>query len=242
MNVIKLDATPSTNAYLKDLWQNGQAEDETVIWATHQFGGRGQQGTVWQSEAGKNLTFSVLKRFEGLEARAQFALNMAVSLAVYKALVALQIPDIRLKWPNDILSCKKKICGILIENIVKAKEIKASVIGIGLNVNQLNFEDIGNASSLKSITGRYYDLDEVLNLLLNSLQSSLVALHTVKNTALKAAYEEVLYRNQIPSDFKLADGIMLRGIILGISDEGQLNVEIEGVKHLFSMKEIQLLN
>ncbi|MGI9548205.1 MAG: biotin--[acetyl-CoA-carboxylase] ligase, partial [Flavobacteriaceae bacterium] len=133
MHLIKLDATGSTNLHLKKLWQDGSPIDWTVVWTANQHSGRGQQGSIWHSEAGKNLTFSVLKYFKNFDIRHQFRLNMAVSLAVFEALQQMDVPQIRVKWPNDILSGTEKISGILIENIVKAKERKATVIGIGLN-------------------------------------------------------------------------------------------------------------
>ena len=242
MHIIKLDATASTNAYLKDLWQEEKAVDETVVWTRHQYGGRGLQGTEWHSEAGKNLTFSVLKYFDGLEVQQQFVLNMAVSLAIQQALKDMKIPDISIKWPNDILSGSLKICGILIENIVKAKEIRASVIGIGLNVNQEDFGTLEGAGSLRLITGLTYDLDSLISLIIKHLQTRLRTFTMVSYPELKKAYEEMLYRIGTPSTFVLPDGAKFIGIIRGIANDGRLIVGTEGGILEFSMKEIRLLN
>ncbi|MEN8788984.1 MAG: biotin--[acetyl-CoA-carboxylase] ligase [Flavobacteriaceae bacterium] len=242
MHMIKLDATASTNAYLKDLWQDEKPEDETIVWASHQFGGRGQQGTEWHSEAGKNLTFSVLKYFDGLKAQHQFVLNMAVSLAIHEALNELKIPKISIKWPNDILSGTYKICGILIENMVKSKEIRASVIGIGVNVNQEDFGSIEKAGSLRLITGLSYDLDSLISLIMKYIHMRLKNFTTDNYLDIKAAYEKLLYRMGIPSTFLLPDGTKFNGIIRGITGSGQLKLETEQGNRVFDLKEIRLLN
>ena len=96
-------------------------------------------GSEWVSEDNKNLTFSVFKRFERFSIDNQFCISMIVSLSIYEVLSALRLSNINIKWPNDILSCDKKIGGVLIENKLKDKQIESSIIGIGLNVNQTNF-------------------------------------------------------------------------------------------------------
>ena len=242
MHLIKLDATRSTNEFLKDLWQNNQAKNSTVVWASDQFGGRGQQGTIWTSQAGKNLTFSILKLFEGLNIRHQFYLNMAVSLSIYTVLQELEVPDIRIKWPNDILSGRDKICGILIENIVKAQNLKAAIIGIGLNVNQEEFKELPNAASLKMKSGKDYDLEILLSQLIRHLESRLRGIESADLDGLKSAYEKILYRIHQVSTFELSDGTVTNGIIKGISSEGQLQVELEESIQSFGLKEIKLLN
>ena len=242
MHIIKLDATASSNGFLKKLWQDQKPEDETIVWALHQYGGRGQRGAQWHSEAGKNLTFSLLKYLNGLEVGQQFALNMLVSLAVHNALIELKIPDISVKWPNDILSGSHKICGILIENIVKASEIRSSVIGIGLNVNQENFGELKKAGSLKSITGRSFDLELLFSLVTEHLHNNLIDINTLNYADLKVRYEKELYRKGLPSAFMLPDGSKFTGIISGTTRTGQLIVETEQNKRVFNMKEISLLN
>ncbi len=242
MHIIKLDATASTNAFLKDLWQEEKPEDETVVWTRQQYGGRGQQGAEWRSEAGKNLTFSILKYFKGLEVQQQFVLNIAVSLAIQQALKDLKIPDVSIKWPNDIMSGSRKICGILIENIVKAKEIRVSVIGIGLNVNQEDFGMLERASSLRLITGMSYDLDSLIILIIKHLQSKLRTVTSDTFPTLRTSYEEMLYRIELPSTFVLPDGTKFIGVIRGITNTGRLKVGTEDGLLEFSVKEIRLLN
>ena len=241
MRLIKLDATRSTNATLKELWQNNHTVDWTVVWAVDQTQGRGQQGSQWISEPGKNLTFSVLKEFEALEARYQFLLNMAVSLAVHETLLELDIADVRVKWPNDIMSGSEKICGILIENIVKSNNIQAAIIGIGLNVNQVDYGDIRNAGSLKTVSGKEYNIDAIYSLLTKSLKRRLEMLNSTSLIQIRPDYLKVLYRLDQESDFQVIGKAPEKGIIRGISEEGKLRVELNGVISEFANKQIQLI-
>lgn len=242
MQLIKLNATTSTNEALKNLWQDGEAEDWTVVWTDHQYMGRGQQGTVWQSEQGKNLTFSVLKNFDSLKIQQQFLLNMGVSLAIYQALTDLKIPGLSVKWPNDIMSASSKICGILIENIVKAGALRTSIIGVGLNVNQVVFEGLPHASSLRNITAEEYDLSRLLQLIMNQMRHYLNGLNKDLFADYKKAYEEAMFRRGLTSSFEFQDGSRSSGILRGVSTEGKLEVELEEGISLFQSKEIRLLN
>ena len=163
-------------------------------------------------------------------------------MAVYKALKELGIPEICVKWPNDIMSGRNKVCGILIENIVKAKELKASVIGIGININQEDFGDIHRAASLKMITGIEYDLDKLLALLLDHLRTGLESFKAYHWESIKAQYTDAMYRKDQTSTFEFPDGTKQNAIIRGISDEGKLVLKLNRETRVFDMKEIQLLD
>ena len=139
MNIIKLNAIESTNLYLKKLAVEKELESYTVVSANYQSAGRGQMGANWHSEIGKNLTFSILIKFDTFEIERQFYLSMAVSLGLLAAIRFHIMSPLFVKWPNDILADKEKLAGILIENIVSGNAIKQTVIGIGLNVNQEQF-------------------------------------------------------------------------------------------------------
>jgi BirA family biotin operon repressor/biotin-[acetyl-CoA-carboxylase] ligase len=165
MNVIKLDAIESTNDYLKSaVFNNTQ-----VAYTYNQFKGKGQRGNKWMSEPGKNLAFSIKIYPKNIDIKDQFKINVIFSLLILNTLKALQIPDIKIKFPNDIMSGNKKICGILIELKVKGSEIDNIIIGFGLNVNQENFGELTNASSLKLISNLNYDLDGISNLFIQNL-------------------------------------------------------------------------
>ncbi|MDO6492782.1 MULTISPECIES: biotin--[acetyl-CoA-carboxylase] ligase [unclassified Cellulophaga] len=242
MQIIKLNATNSTNEYLKELIVSTSLDDFTVVAAEKQIQGRGQMGTQWLAEPGKNLTFSVLKKSEGLEVADQFLLNMCVSLAVFEALKELNIPNLAVKWPNDILSANSKICGILIENILTGSKIQSSIIGIGLNVNQLEFNNLPNVSSLKLLKGETFNLDEVLSGILTKLKKYLTTDYLNSPDALRALYQEIMFRVDKPSTFKSKEGELFMGFIKGVSSSGRLIVLLEdNIFKEYNLKEIQLL-
>nr|WP_298794681.1 biotin--[acetyl-CoA-carboxylase] ligase [uncultured Allomuricauda sp.] len=240
--IIKLDATGSTNLYLKDLLQSSSLRDYTAVIAKSQVKGRGQMGASWQSESGKNLTVSVLKKLDAMPIIHQFNLNIGVSLALFDVLRRLNIPDLKVKWPNDIMSGGNKICGILIENILKGQQIQSSIIGIGLNVNQVSFENLEKVASLKSLTGRFFDLEELLTDLLERLRFYLDDIETKTVRQLIPSYEKLLFRKDKPSTFTDKQNIMFMGFIRGVSNEGRLVVELEDkIFKEFNLKEVSLL-
>ncbi|MDR0895998.1 MAG: biotin--[acetyl-CoA-carboxylase] ligase [Prevotellaceae bacterium] len=166
---IQLAETDSTNRYLKQLClDRGEAVEElTTVTATCQTAGRGQRGAGWEAEAGKNLTFSFVLYPHFLEARHQFLLSQIVSLSVKEELDEY-VSDVSIKWPNDIYRKEKKICGILIENCLDGKLIAQSIAGIGVNVNQEQFQsDAPNPVSLRQITGQSYDCSLLLAGIMN---------------------------------------------------------------------------
>ncbi len=242
MHLIKLDATDSTNAYLRGLLSSNSPKDYTVVTARQQLRGRGQMGTIWQSEAGKNLTFSVLRKRLNLPVSDSFVLNLCVSLAVYTILKQYKVPELSIKWPNDILSGRSKICGILIENSVSGGKINTSIFGIGLNVNQLNFGDLRNVSSLQLLLGKTFDLEVLLHDIVNQLKTVFLGFEQNDTTHLWDAYENVLFRKGKPSTFEDKDAERFVGFIKGVSKDGRLNVELENaVLKTFDLKEVKLL-
>ena len=170
-------------------------------------------------------------------------LNFAVSLAIFEVLIAQNIPDISIKWPNDILSGKKKVCGVLIENRLKGKEISSAIIGIGLNVNQTRFSStLEKASSLKLTSNRTFNLAQLLEDMVVSLKSKIVLLNTKDFSSLETSYLKVLYKKNIPTMFKDRKGVLFMGIIRGISMDGKLQVALEDeTLREFGIKEISLL-
>ncbi|QCE41757.1 biotin--[acetyl-CoA-carboxylase] ligase [Psychroserpens sp. NJDZ02] len=240
MRIIKLNATDSTNRFLRNLSLETLVKDFTTVVTSDQTQGRGQMGTNWQSQPFRNLTFSVYKQFGVVKFEDQFKVSMAVSLAIVKALERLNIPKLSIKWPNDILSANKKICGVLIENVIKQNRIESSIIGIGLNINQVKFDNLPQASSLKSITGVNYNLDEVLQIILHQIKTELTFVEN-ESSAIKDNYETYLFRKEKPSTFEKAEGLF-SGIIKGVSNEGFLKVMVEDqILETFDLKTIKLL-
>ncbi|MCL2683385.1 MAG: biotin--[acetyl-CoA-carboxylase] ligase [Bacteroidales bacterium] len=175
MKILKFDQLDSTNNYAKNLIKEEKAEDGQVIYAVLQNAGRGQASNVWESEAGKNLTFSLIVEPKHIEPRHQFLISQAVSVGIANYLkFIINNERIHIKWPNDIYVGTKKIAGILIENTIRNNKILFSIIGVGLNVNQTEFsKNAGRPTSLSLITKKQYDLEIMLNQLATCIENVL---------------------------------------------------------------------
>ncbi|MEY4432808.1 MAG: hypothetical protein RLZZ44_938 [Bacteroidota bacterium] len=241
MKLIKLDAIDSTNELLKGLSNKEDLENFTVVTAENQTTGKGQMGAVWDSEAGKNLIMSVLVRDFLTDINAIFNLNIAFSLAVIAALKKNNIPDLSIKWPNDILSANKKIGGILIENSIKSDGRIQSIVGLGLNVNQTNFEALPKASSLAVVSGKEFDKEKLLHEIIENLKRNLA--ESLQNpTNLRQEFIDSLFKKDIPMPFVNQKNEKFMGIIIGISAIGKLQVVLEDDQvSEFDIKEIQML-
>ncbi len=242
MRIIKLDAIDSTNTFLKGISGGDTLSDYTVVVAENQTKGRGQMGTVWNSEASKSLTFSVFKDVSFLESEEQFYISIVTALALIKTLKTFQVEKLNIKWPNDILSANEKISGILIENVIKHSTLTSSIIGVGLNVNQRFFYDLPKASSMRILTGKTFDLDEILQQFLTHLEFYFLLLEAEEKSVLKKEYESLLFRKNKPSTFKDVEGSLFSGFIRGVSLSGRLIVELEDeIRREYDLKEVTLL-
>jgi BirA family biotin operon repressor/biotin-[acetyl-CoA-carboxylase] ligase len=240
--IIKLSATESTNTYLKELASKESLGNFTVVTTDNQTRGRGQQGSSWQSEPGKNLTMSILMKDISFLKLEPALMSVAVSLAVFDTLSSFVIPDLAIKWPNDILSDNKKICGILIENVFPKKDRMNAIVGIGINVNQIGFSQLPQASSLRELTGRIFSLEEILQKLISSLKDYHKLFLNNQKQTLISAYEAKLFRIYKPSTFKDKNGLLFTGIIQGITPDGKLRMMTENkLEKLFYHKEVTLL-
>ena len=160
--------THSTNSLMKELIAKGQ--EPRFIYVGYQTAGRGQTGNSWESEEGKNLLCSILLPPD----KDLYFLNIAVGVAILRTISELGISELGIKWPNDIYYGDKKVAGILVENAIIGSEVKYSIAGVGLNVNQTEFRsDAPNPVSLKQITGRDYNIDELMERLYEEVQGVL---------------------------------------------------------------------
>ena len=242
MKIIKLNAIDSTNTYLKNLSKKVRLEDEVVVLAEEQHAGRGQREAVWSSKAGESLTFSVFKRMEGLPAEHQFLLVMLTSLAIKDTLKKLKVPNIAVKWPNDILSRSKKLCGVLIENSLQKTMITSCIAGVGLNVNEIDFEALPQATSMRLASGRKFNMDKVFNLVAETLFARFENIESTNFHKVKKEYEDALFRKEMVSVFERPSGIRFNGVIKGVMDTGALLIENEQEEvEQFQLKEIKLL-
>lgn len=194
MRFVHLKEAASTNSYITE--HAAELESLTCVWADRQTHGRGQRGNIWESEAGANITMSVLVLPHDFPAAAQFCISEAAALAVVDALARFGI-EAKVKWPNDIYVGDKKICGILIEHAVIGRNVARSVLGVGLNVNQLAFvSDAPNPVSMRNITGLEYGLEDVLAQLGAALEHRLQLIYDAAGRdALHADFMRLLWRH-----------------------------------------------
>ncbi|MBP6040573.1 MAG: biotin--[acetyl-CoA-carboxylase] ligase [Flavobacterium sp.] len=241
MKLIKLDAIDSTNEFLKGISTQQDLENFTVVTAENQTNGKGQMGAVWNSEVGKNLIMSVLVKDYLDDINAIFNLNIAIAMAVIATLKKNTIPDLSIKWPNDILSANKKIGGILIENSIKSDGTILSVVGLGLNVNQTNFEGLPKASSLAVIAGHEFDKEMLLFEIVANIEKN-IAESKYNLNSLREQFINSLFKKDIPMPFTNQKEERFMGIIQGISPIGRLQVLLadDSVAE-FDIKEIQML-
>lgn len=242
MNIIKLDAIPSTNDYLKKLYVTQVVENFTVVTTVNQTSGKGQMGSTWMSEAGKNLTMSVLIKDVLTDVHQIFDLNVAVSVAVVQALKELGIHDVGVKWPNDIMSGNFKLGGILIENSFKSNREIISIVGIGLNINQDNFENIPQAASILTRMHQSFEVEFVRDELLKHIRIAIAKVinHQVAN--LWESYHNHLFKKKIPMTFEIPSGHRFMGIIQQVNKIGQLEVLMENDQvSCFDVKEVKML-
>jgi len=243
MKIIKLNAIDSTNNYLLELLRNEPIEDVTVIVADDQQKGRGQRENSWVSMTQKSLTFSIFKRFDGLSMKHQFSISMAVSIGIKKTLDQYGIPDVAIKWPNDIMSRFKKLSGILIENQTKGPNVVSSVIGIGMNVNEDRFDDLPQATSLLLSSGKQFPREEVLYDLIQAIQTELDRINEQEIKSIQSDFEHYLYKRGEFSVFKKPQGKPFNGCIQGVNSSGELMIECEDeIVRTFKMKEIEYLS
>ena len=219
--IIKLNAIPSTNNFLKERYEKGDCIDGELVWAKEQTKGRGQRERKWISSAENSLTFSVYRSYTNFDSRNTFMVSAAVAIGIINALKVIGIPDLKIKWPNDILSCNKKVAGILIENIFKKSQLKASIIGVGLNVNQLSFVDLPYAGSLASVTGKEWILEEIFNSLKEALESTLFSINTISKEHWIEEYSNLLWKKDEVALFE-RNGTSFKAISRGLSPEGFL--------------------
>lgn len=231
----------STNACL----QRQQATSDIRNWvvsADEQTAGKGMGSNGWESEAGKNLTFSLALGMGFLPAERQFLLSEAVALGLYQALCPL-IPEekLHIKWPNDIYFDNRKLAGILINTTIKANMMDVSIIGIGLNVNQMQFQDWPtHPISLKMITGKEHDLQPLLEQVAELIYNKVEILKSSPAT-IEEEYLQRLYRYRTWADYEVG-GKTLRLFMTGIDSFGRL-VLINEANELccFDIKEIKFV-
>lgn len=248
VSIVWMKETDSTNLQAARCME--ESKDKSVWAAEFQTQGRGQRGNKWESARGKNLTFSILLKPHLITAGEQFVISQFVTIGIADYLKSNGV-DAKIKWPNDIYVGDKKICGILIENSVTGDKLSASIIGIGLNLNQTEFaSDAPNPTSLllekKRVTGQeQYPPFDLQNELLSLLDHILYLYNqeTIPFEKIDSLYHQRLYRLGVLTSYKdnLTNEIVT-GKIIGVNNLACLVLELEnGEKRTYSFKEIEYI-
>ncbi len=234
---LELRQVESTNNYATGLIHAGMAQSGTAVFAHHQSKGKGQRHKQWQSESGKNIAISVILQPPRLEISQSFRLSMATALGVSQFFAHYAGSETSVKWPNDLYWRDRKAGGILIENIIQGSEWKAAIIGIGININQTAFDDLGTkAVSLKQITGKDYQLVQLAKELCDYLNQAYALLHAMP-VELVEQYRKCLYKRD--ETVRLKQGTrVFDAIIKDVSELGELIVQ-HATEERFGVGEVE---
>lgn len=237
--VVKLPDVDSTNNYAANLLRESQVTEGTVVMALFQTAGRGQRGSLWQSNPGENLLMSLILKPQQLEASRQFALNQVLCLALVEYLREdLKIPA-QIKWPNDILVDDRKLAGVLIENSIRGGIIEYSIMGVGMNVNQTTFSEGVRATSLFNFSGDQLDVEEVMIGLLPYAERVYADLFNKK--LLESNYLSRLYGFEEYLNYR-ENGEVYSAQITGLGTHGELQLrKRSGEEVTCTFKQVELL-
>tara|TARA_E500000178_G_C16828424_1_gene664880 strand:- start:87 stop:812 length:726 start_codon:yes stop_codon:yes gene_type:complete len=240
MKLIKLNAIDSTNEYIK-INKSIFDKDLVCIYTFNQTMGKGQRGRNWESEPYKNLCVSFYKLLSKKASKdIFFKLNMIVSLKMIRILKKYSIPKLSIKWPNDILSENKKIAGILIETSLKNNLLNDFIIGIGLNVNQTDFHDLLNASSLKNIMKQEFDLNKLIKDFIKEFSDFNLKLDSVSLEDLKLDYLKNLYGTNSFLKYQYK-GSKILGKIVDVKSSERIKIMVNNIVSTYNLKDLKLI-
>jgi len=244
MEVIHLKETNSTNSYIHQLLtEKKEPEEGTLVWTGFQTAGRGQNQNKWESERDANLTFSLLLSPNFIPATEQFLLSQVAALGVVDFLSSFcGLTDLSIKWSNDIYWRDKKICGMLIENLLSGYSISHTILGIGINVNQTVFKDgAPNPVSVKQINGKSYDLNLAIIAVREAILSRYMQLLRDEKEQIRKDYFNCLYRGKGYFNYKDQSG-KFSARIKDIRDNGLLVLETtNGEERVYAFKEVSFV-
>ena len=237
IKIIRLEETGSTNDFLKT-YAGEEGMMMTVVVADYQHAGRGQGGNSWNSEAGKNLLFSIKTYPERVPVNRQYVMLEAKALAMKKTLDSL-LEEVSIKWPNDIYFRDSKIGGTISECLISGEKIRNCILGTGLNVNQQTFPSgIPNPISIYNIIGVEKDRNSILTDILSNFEIYLDMVNSGKLSQIHSLYSEALYRLHGVHLFKDSKGNFLAGID-HVEPDGHIILRRLGGKHSrYAFKEV----
>jgi BirA family biotin operon repressor/biotin-[acetyl-CoA-carboxylase] ligase len=238
---IFIEKVSSTNTHSSFLLRKGKVQEGTIVHTNFQTAGRGQPGNTWESQYGKNLLFSIILYPLTIKAEGQFIISKMISLGIRDYLIKI-IPDVFIKWPNDIYVRNDKIAGILIENSIIKNEIENTIAGIGLNVNQEKFSRaVPDATSLRKLTGKEFDTENCLTDISKAIDLRYKQMLYEKKGLTDEDYLSALYRYGTFNEFSDSNGLF-EGKIVAVTGTGRLQIEDRrGRIYEYGFKEVDFL-
>ena len=240
--LIHLHSVDSTNISAAEILNWETLEEGTVITAFEQYAGRGQKNTRWESNPGENITMSTVIYPAFVNAAEMFCISEFVSLAIHEFLTEEVGECVHIKWPNDILVDSRKICGILIENALRGNSLSHSIIGIGLNLNQNDFNQYKpEAVSLSALTGKIYDRTNCIEKLSKKLDKYYALLKSGKQDLLHELYLNKLFRYKEKHPYEVR-GAIIHACLEDVKKDGRLVLKNGSNTELFfDVKEVKFI-
>ena len=232
----------STTASTNDDARNEKYCEGDVVWADFQTAGRGQRGHEWHSRKGENLTFSVVLEPTFVPIAEQFSVSEVVALSLVDMLAEYDI-NAKIKWTNDIYVGDRKLVGILIEHSLAPSSLRRTIVGVGINVNQTEFDaSLPNPVSMAQLLGKELEAEAVLNRFISHLQRNYEVLRSGGKTELHNRYNALLYRKNEYHTYALPSGEKFRAKIVGTAPSGALRLESEeGTAKDYLFKEVEFM-
>ncbi|MFI3305382.1 MAG: biotin--[acetyl-CoA-carboxylase] ligase [Rikenellaceae bacterium] len=229
------EETTSTN----DLAKGAEYGHGDAIWAHHQSAGRGQRGNKWSGGVGENIAFSVVFEPIALAASDQFVISQIAALALHDTMAEYGV-ETRIKWTNDIYVGDKKLAGILIENSLCDGVVTRSVVGIGLNINQLQFDpSLPNPTSMAIVTSKSFDREEVLRRIHQKLMERI---ESIDAEGVAESYRAHLYRIGERHTYRRPSGELFEATIEGVAQRGELLLREEcGALNGYLFREVEFV-
>ena len=237
---IKIDATESTNDYLKLMLRQGVVQDGTAVRTLNQTQGRGQRGADWYFEKYKSLAISVLKIWNASDQPSPFHLQWVITQSVLTVLRELGTATWHIKWPNDIMADGKKVAGLLIEHQFKGR-LQSSIFGVGVNVNNSAIPQWPHAASLAQVLGKNTDLDRLAQGLIQAINQACGTIHQNNFLTDLAEFNRSLFRKDILSKFEDDQQRVFTGCIQGVTQCGGLLIKTENGLETYASGTVKLI-
>ncbi len=237
-NLYRVD---STNSYARQILRQKGLNEGQVFWTDTQERGQGQRGTIWESQAGKNLLFSLVITPDW-PVQDQFQISQCIALALKRTLDSLSVDQVSIKWPNDLLVGRKKIAGVLIENSLEGDRIRHAIIGIGINVNQTDFSNFNRAAcSLAQLSGKTHQLEAILNLCLREIKTIFEEVRVGRISAVLNSYLDALWAYKEPVLLRDAEG-EFRAKIEQVLPDGRIMIRRQEQLKTYDLKGLEFID